>query len=45
MDVTLDFIKQLKQRIRISRFLVAKMANVESLRLYFTIGHDLDNEI
>lgn len=45
MDITLDFIKQLKQRILTSRYLVAKMANAASLRLYFTIGHDLDREI
>ena len=45
MDVTIEFIKQLKQRILTSRYLVAKMANAESLRLYFIIGHDLDNEI
>lgn len=45
MEVTIDLIKQLKQRILTSRYLVAKMANAESLRLYFTIGYDLDREI
>jgi predicted nuclease of restriction endonuclease-like (RecB) superfamily len=45
MEVTLSLIKQLKQRILSSRYLVAKVANAESLRLYFTIGHDLDLEI
>ncbi len=45
MEVTIELIKQLKQRILASRYLVAKMANAESLRLYFTIGHDLDTEI
>ncbi len=45
MEVTIELIKQLKQRILISRYLVAKMANAESLRLYFTIGHDLDAAI
>ncbi len=45
MDITLELIKQLKQRILSSRYLVAKMANAESLRLYFTIGYDLDIEI
>jgi len=45
MDITIELIKQLKQRILSSRYLVAKMANAESLRLYFTIGHDLDIEI
>lgn len=42
MEVTLSLIKQLKQRILSSRYLVAKMANAESLRLYFSIGHDLE---
>ena len=45
MEVTVGFIKQLKQRILTSRYLVAKMANAESLRLYFIIGYDLDREI
>ncbi|MEB2782150.1 PDDEXK nuclease domain-containing protein [Algoriphagus sp. C2-6-M1] len=45
MEATIELIKQLKQRILTSRYLVAKMANAESLRLYFTIGHDLDAEI
>lgn len=44
-QLTINFIKQLKQRILTSRYFVAKMANAESLRLYFTIGHDLDREI
>lgn len=45
MEVTLSLIKQLKQRILSSRYLGAKMANAESSRLYFSIGHDLDLEI
>jgi len=45
MEVTIDLIKQLKQRILSSRYLVAKIANAESLRLYFIIGYDLDREI
>lgn len=45
MEMTLELIKQLKQRILTSRYLVAKMANAESLRLYFNIGHDLESEI
>lgn len=45
MEVTLEFIKLLKQRILSSRYLVAKIANAESLRLYYTIGQDLDAEI
>jgi hypothetical protein len=38
MELSLDFIKQLKQRILTSRYLVAKMANAEALQLYFSIG-------
>lgn len=45
MEVTIHLIKQLKQRILSSRYLVAKMANTESLRLYYSIGHDIDVEI
>lgn len=45
MEVRPDFVKQLKQRILRSRYLMAKMANAESLRLYFAIGGDLDVEI
>ncbi len=45
MELSIDFVKQLKQHILASRYLVAKMANAESLRLYFAIGQDLDTEI
>jgi hypothetical protein len=45
MEVTIELIKLLKQKILSSRYLIAKMANAESLRLYFSIGHDLDIEI
>ncbi len=45
MEVTIDFIKQLKQHILKSRYRIAKIANAESLRLYFMIGHDLNEEI
>lgn len=45
MEATIELIKLLKQRILSSRYLVAKIANAESLRLYFTIGHDLDLQI
>jgi len=45
MEVTSDFIKHLKQRILASRYLAAKMANAEFLRLYFAVGADLDSEI
>lgn len=44
MEVTIELIKQLKQRILASRYLVAKMANAESLRLYFSIGNMVENE-
>lgn len=39
-----DFIKQLKQQILASRYVVAKIANAESLRLYFSIGKMVETE-
>lgn len=42
MEVAVEFVKQLKKRILTSRYLVAKMANAESLYLYFIIGKDID---
>ena len=45
MEITIDFIKRLKQRILASRYVVAKIANAESLILYYRIGSDIDNEI
>jgi hypothetical protein len=45
MELSIDFVKQLKQHILASRYLVAKMANAEALKLYFIIGSDLDFEI
>jgi len=45
MELSIDFIKQLKQRILASRYVVAKMANSEFLKLYYTIGSDIDREI
>lgn len=42
--VPVNFIKQLKQRILQSRYIVAKIANAESLQLYFYIGKDIDAE-
>jgi len=37
-NINIDFIKQLKQQIVQSRYRVAKIANAESLELYFVIG-------
>ena len=37
-NISIDFIKQIKQQIISSRYRVAKIANAESLRLYFVIG-------
>jgi len=44
-SIDINFIKQLKQQILASRYIVAKIANAESLRLYFTIGKMVNNEI
>lgn len=41
---TLELIKKLKQHIVFSRYVVAKMANAEMLRLYFTVGKDIDEQ-
>ncbi len=41
--ISIDFIKQLKQQIVASRYVVAKIANAESLKLYFTVGKIIDN--
>ena len=43
-QLSLDFIKQLKQKILASRYVVAKIANAEMLRLYFSIGKTVDEE-
>lgn len=42
--VSLDFIKQLKQQIIASRYVVAKIANAESLKLYYNIGKAIDQQ-
>ncbi len=42
--VSLDFIKQLKQQIVASRYVVAKIANAESLKLYFNIGKAIEQQ-
>ena len=43
--VSTDFIKKLKQQILASRYVVAKLANAEMLRLYFSIGKMVEDEI
>ena len=42
LTISIDFIKQLKQQILTSRYVVAKMANAESLKLYYNIGKTID---
>ncbi|OQX80370.1 MAG: hypothetical protein B6D61_02070 [Bacteroidetes bacterium 4484_249] len=44
LQISLDFIRQLKQQILDSRYRVAKIANAESLGLYFLIGKALDKK-
>jgi len=41
-NISIDFILQLKQQILKSRFIVAKIANAESLKLYYTIGKHIE---
>ncbi|MDR1729277.1 MAG: DUF1016 N-terminal domain-containing protein [Prevotellaceae bacterium] len=45
MATTVALIKKLKQRILASRYVVAKIANAESLMLYYHIGEDIEREI
>jgi hypothetical protein len=42
IHLSVDFILQLKSEILKSRYIVAKIANAESLKLYFTIGRTID---
>lgn len=42
--VSIDFIKNLKQQILSSRYIVAKIANAESLKLYFSIGKAIEHQ-
>ncbi len=42
-QLSLDFIKQLKQQILASRYVLAKIANAEMLRLYFSVGKMVEN--
>ena len=43
--ISSDFIRELKGRIISSRYHVAKMANMESLKLYFAIGQMIDDKL
>ena len=43
-NINIDFIKQLKQQIIQSRYRVAKIANAESLSLYFSIGKMVEEQ-
>ncbi|MDL2326785.1 PDDEXK nuclease domain-containing protein [Bacteroidales bacterium OttesenSCG-928-A14] len=45
MDTKISLIKRLKHRILASRYEVAKIANAESLMLYYQIGSDIESEI
>jgi predicted nuclease of restriction endonuclease-like (RecB) superfamily len=45
IHLSVDFIQQLKSEILKSRYIVAKIANAESLRLYFNIGRIVDKSI
>jgi len=44
VNISVDFILKLKQQILKSRFIVAKIANAESLKLYYNIGKELDKQ-
>ena len=44
LQVSFDFIKKLKEQIVASRYVVAKIANAEMLRLYFSVGELIENE-
>ncbi len=44
LNISFDLIKQLKQQILTSRYRVAKIANAESLELYFNVGKTLDKK-
>ena len=44
MNFPLEFIKELKQKIVSSKYLVAKLANAESLKLYYSIGKEIENQ-
>ena len=44
INISSNFIKKLKQQIISSRYVVAKLANAEMLRLYFSIGKTVEDE-
>lgn len=44
ITISIDFIKQLKQQILSSRYVVAKIANAESLKLYYNIGKSIEQQ-
>lgn len=44
LNISVNFIRQLKQQIISSRYVIAKIANAESLRLYFAIGKAVDEQ-
>ncbi len=44
VNISINFIKQLKKQILSSRYIVAKIANAESLKLYFTIGKLIEEQ-
>lgn len=43
-QLSLDFIKRLKQQILASRYAIEKIANAELLCLYFSVGKMVENE-
>ena len=43
--VSTNFINKLKQKILVSRYSLAKIANAEMLSLYFTVGKMVEDEI
>ena len=44
VTMSIDFIKHLKQQILSSRYVVAKIANAESLKLYYNIGKSIEQQ-
>jgi len=43
-NISVDFIKRLKKQILASRYVLAKIANAESLKLYYAIGKSIDEQ-
>jgi len=44
-NISIDFIKRLEKQIFASRYVVAKIANAESLKLYYAIGKSIDEQL